>query len=119
MSVPVTGGQEKTYFLKDDRAPGQITFDVAGLDDKEAFSGIRCPICSWRPAASSRWYCYCEGTPEPFFKGCGTAWNTFATRGRCPGCSHQWLWTTCLQCHQASLHKDWYEEFILVWNKSS
>jgi len=110
MSVPVPGGQEQTYFLKDDRAPGQITFDVAGLDDKEAFGGIRCPICSWRPAASSRWYCYCAGTPEPFFRGCGTAWNTFATRGRCPGCSHQWLWTTCLQCHQASLHRDWYDE---------
>jgi hypothetical protein len=49
-------------------------------------------------------------SPEPPFKGCGTVWNTFLTKGRCPGCSHQWRWTSCLQCQQWSLHDDWYEK---------
>ena len=30
------------------------------------------------------------------------------TRGRCPGCQHQWQWTTCLSCGVASLHEHWY-----------
>ena len=50
-----------------------------------------------------------EDTPEPPFDGCGTSWNTFLTRGRCPGCRHQWQWTSCLRCHGWSLHEDWYE----------
>jgi len=62
-----------------------------------------------RPDASSRWCCHPHETPEPFFPGCGTVWNTFSTRGRCPGCDHQWLWTSCLSCGEWSLHQDWYE----------
>lgn len=97
-------------FVKDDRATDRITVKVPepGLD--EAFGAIRCPLCSWRPSLSSRWCCDCVGTPEPFFEGCGMVWNTFSTRGCCPGCSHQWRWTSCLRCQQWSLHKDWYEE---------
>jgi hypothetical protein len=78
-------------------------------DDGEAFERIRCPLCEWRPDPSSTWCCHGEGTPEPPFAWCGTLWNTFLTRGRCPGCEHQWQWTSCLRCHGFSLHEDWYE----------
>ena len=81
------------------------------LPEKEIRSNrIRCPLCSWQPKASSRWCCDCVGTPEPYFESCGTVWNTFSTRGRCPGCGHQWKWTTCLRCTRPSLHEDWYEQ---------
>ena len=71
---------------------------------------IRCPLCDWQPPPTSRWCCICRGTPEPFFEGCGTVWNTFDTGGRCPGCAHQWVWTTCLRCGAASPHQEWYEK---------
>jgi len=69
---------------------------------------IRCPACGWQPGASSRWACVDTGAPEHFAPGCGTAWNTFDTRGCCPGCSYQWQWTVCLQCHGWARHEDWY-----------
>ena len=97
-------------FLKDDRVSHQIIVDAATREEDDAFGRIRCPLCSWQPSASSLWCCDCRWTPEPFFQGCRTTWNTFATRGRCPGCGHQWLWTSCLRCDQFSLHEDWYEE---------
>jgi hypothetical protein len=78
-------------------------------DNRLGKTRIRCPLCDWQPSTGSMWACVSEGTPEPFFGGCGTVWNTFATRGRCPGCSHQWTWTSCLRCHGWSLHVDWYE----------
>ncbi len=78
-------------------------------DDEEAFQRIRCPLCHWRPSPSSAWCCVAEGTPEPPFEGCGTEWNTFTTAARCPGCQHQWRWTSCLRCAGWSLHGDWYE----------
>jgi hypothetical protein len=71
---------------------------------------IRCPLCHWQPTRASRWCCEVGGTPEPYFEGCLTVWNTFDTRGRCPGCAHQWIWTTCHRCDAASLHEDWYAE---------
>jgi len=74
------------------------------------FHGIRCPRCHWQPISSSRWTCEASAAPEPFFHGCRTQWNTFATRGRCPGCAHLWRWTSCLRCAQWSLHEDWYEK---------
>ena len=94
--------------LKNDQTTKQITVTIPDIVD-DAFSGIRCPLCSWRPTASSRWYCHAAGTPEPFFEGCGAVWNTFSTGGRCPDCSHQWEWTSCLRCEGWSLHQDWYE----------
>ena len=97
-------------FLKEDRAPDQIVTPTFDLEHEDPFRGIRCPLCGWHPTATSRWCCFCDGTPEPFFEACGTVWNTFSTQGRCPGCSHQWQWTTCLQCGEASLHVDWYED---------
>jgi hypothetical protein len=77
-------------------------------DDDEIFEGIRCPLCAWRPSASSRWSCFSGDGPEPPFPACGTTWNTFLTRGLCPGCTHQWQWTSCLRCEGWSLHEDWY-----------
>src|SRR5437764_15161310 len=80
------------------------------LDDEEApdFSRIRCPLCKWQPNGSSRWNCNDCGHPEYFFDGCGMVWNTFTTRGLCPGCGHQWHWTACLYCGGWSLHEEWY-----------
>ena len=78
-------------------------------DDDKAFERIRCPLCRWQPTPSSVWSCYGAGTPEPPFGGCGTEWNTFSTAGRCPGCQHQWQWTSCLRCGGWSLHDDWYD----------
>ena len=87
--------------------------EQAGLIDEseedDAGGGrVRCPLCGWRPSASSRWYCSDCGNPEYFFGGCGCVWNTFDTRGRCPGCGHQWRWTSCFGCGGWSPHEDWY-----------
>jgi hypothetical protein len=60
---------------------------------------IYCPKCRWRPAAEDRWAC------EP---KCGTVWNTFWTRGLCPGCRKLWSMTQCLACKQFSPHRQWY-----------
>ena len=80
------------------------------LDDWEQTRRIRCPLCEWQPPESTLWACQSYGTPEPYFGGCGTLWNTFSTGGKCPGCSHQWKWTSCPNCHDWSLHEDWYED---------
>jgi hypothetical protein len=84
--------------------------DAKRLLEDLAFGRVRCPLCGWQPSATSLWACQSLGTPEPFFGGCGAMWNTFDTRGRCPGCSHQWQWTSCHLCHGWSLHDDWYEQ---------
>ena len=94
--------------LKRSRVLTPTTTDMAGAEEEDAFSHIRCPRCAWRPSVASRWACYCLGTPEPPFDACGTVWNTFSTGGRCPGCHHQWRWTSCLRCGEWSLHVDWY-----------
>ena len=78
-------------------------------EPQEQSERIRCPLCDWQPSAADVWACESYGTPEPYFGGCGTIWNTFATHGRCPGCAHQWTWTSCPHCAQWSLHEDWYE----------
>ncbi|MEZ5317399.1 MAG: hypothetical protein R2752_08380 [Vicinamibacterales bacterium] len=78
-------------------------------DREGATPRIRCPACEWVPAGDSRWMCVSHGAPEFFDHGCGTAWHTFDTRGRCPGCGHIWQWTACLQCGTWSPHEDWYE----------
>jgi hypothetical protein len=41
---------------------------------------------------------------------CLFVWNTFDTRGVCPGCGYQWQETCCPRCKQWSPHKDWYVE---------
>ena len=81
--------------------PGLLDAVLRGAGLKGKGPRIRCPRCRWRPRRGDRWYC-----SRP---GCGTSWNTFQTRGRCPGCGHQWTMTACLACHQWSRHLDWYE----------
>lgn len=78
--------------------------------ERHAAERIRCPLCDWTPTPSSRWCCYGADTPEAPFTGCGNEWNTFDTRGKCPGCGHQWRWTSCLRCGGWSLHEAWYVE---------
>jgi hypothetical protein len=80
--------------------------DLKSLDKSDQ---IRCPKCEWVPPDGSRWCCDHRHTPEPPFASCGTVWHTFSTRGRCPGCAHQWQWTSCLACGQFSPHEDWYQ----------
>jgi hypothetical protein len=84
---------------------------LAVMDDEETdFNRIRCPLCRWQPDASSLWVCCDCDEPEYFYGGCETWWNTFDTGGRCPGCQHQWRWTSCLACEGWSPHADWYEK---------
>lgn len=64
---------------------------------------IYCPRCAWVPGPHDEWMC------RP---GCGTVWNTFETRGRCPGCRKQWLVTVCLASFVSSLHRDWYHDEV-------
>ena len=78
-------------------------------DDDAESSGVRCPLCSWRPEPGSLWCCTGHDPAEPGFQGCGTVWDTFATRGLCPGCQHRWRWTKCFECDAWSPHDDWYE----------
>lgn len=96
-------------FKRPDPAWVRKIFTSPKDDEGDSSERIRCPLCDWTPAPSSKWCCYGEGTPEPPFEWCGTTWNTFQTRGRCPGCSHKWTWTSCLHCGGFSLHEDWYE----------
>ena len=52
--------------------------------------------------------CSSVDDPEHYRSGCCTVWNTFRTRGECPGCQHVWTWTSCLACGEWSRHDDWY-----------
>ncbi|MGQ0733590.1 MAG: hypothetical protein ACT4QD_08050 [Acidobacteriota bacterium] len=99
------------HMFKESGTPDLVipTFDDL-IGPRDASRRIRCPLCRWSPTAGSVWACDSTNAPEPFFGGCGTVWNTFATHGKCPGCTHQWHWTSCLSCHGWSLHEDWYEE---------
>ena len=99
-----------TWQLKKAGSPTIITADIADPTRNTASPRIRCPKCQWQPDRSSTWVCLSGPGPEPPFPSCGTSWNTFDTGGRCPGCSHQWQWTTCLRCHEWSPHLDWYED---------
>jgi hypothetical protein len=96
-------------FLKESHRFKDIVSTRSKSEEDEGLDGIRCPLCAWRPSQRDQWCCYSPDTPEPPFPSCGTTWNTFSTRGRCPGCSHQWQWTSCLRCGEWSLHVDWYE----------
>jgi hypothetical protein len=97
--------------LKNDVASRRrVVADIADLERDDELPGVRCPLCAWRPTTASRWCCWWDEGPEPYFAACGAQWNTFTTRGRCPGCQHQWQWTSCLRCGEWSPHDDWYEE---------
>jgi hypothetical protein len=87
-----------------------INPDEIESDEEKRYQGIRCPECKWKPNATSLWYCGDCVYPEGFFDGCGMEWNTFDTGGKCPGCGHQWRWTSCLSCFVWSRHDDWYAD---------
>jgi hypothetical protein len=107
---PPEGGLH-IYALKQDLSRTRTTVPDIAPDDEDMFSRIRCPLCAWRPSPASRWSCvWTQGSPEPRFPSCGATWNTFDTRGTCPGCQHQWRWTSCLACAGWSPHDDWYEQ---------
>lgn len=100
----------KFLLLRGTEAADLIIDQVLRSDEAGAgFAAIRCPLCRWQPRASDLWFCGDCDYPEFFYGGCGTEWNTFATRGRCPGCTHRWRWTSCLSCDGWSLHERWYE----------
>ena len=63
----------------------------------DPMSGVRCPRCGWIPRERLKWKCTC-----------GYHWNTFDTRGRCPGCAKQWTETQCYGCQAMSPHLEWY-----------
>ena len=98
------------WLLKESRKIEDLVVPRFDEDEDEGLNGIRCPQCSWRPSVHDLWCCVVIDTPEPPFPGCGTEWNTFSTHGKCPGCAHQWQWTSCLRCGEWSLHEDWYEQ---------
>ena len=91
------------------KAPPIIPLELIAPEKGTGQARIRCPRCGWPSAPSSTWVCLSGPGPEPPFSSCGTVWNTFKTRGRCPGCAHQWRWTTCLHCTEWSPHLEWYE----------
>lgn len=93
---------------KDSEFEKKFREQIESDETTDEFEKIRCPLCKWQPNASSRWYCSDCDYPEFFYGACYTAWNTFETRGRCPGCDHQWRWTSCLACGVFSPHEDWY-----------
>jgi hypothetical protein len=90
-------------------APEIVKTETADPTRPTSAPRIRCPKCRWQPERASTWVCWSGPGPEPPFASCGTAWHTFDTGGRCPGCGHQWQWTTCLSCGEWSPHLDWYE----------
>jgi hypothetical protein len=96
------------YAFKRGEPPIGLAVVLDMLRDTAQRRRIRCPTCGWQPEGSSRWFCVETGAPEHFAPGCGTAWNTFETRGRCPGCSHLWTWTACLSCGAWARHDEWY-----------
>jgi hypothetical protein len=59
---------------------------------------IRCPLCAAVVSPDERWHC----------EFCNCYWNTFATRGRCPGCNFRYPATVCGACDRMSHHDDWY-----------
>jgi hypothetical protein len=102
-----TSGTLFRQSLQPEETPDEVT-QLDDEDEAKDYSRIRCPLCRWQPDETCLWCCEDQDDPEYFFNGCGTTWNTFTTRGLCPGCGHQWRWTICLWCDGWSLHEDWY-----------
>jgi hypothetical protein len=91
--LPQLGGLTTQY----PRKPRMVSRDEFDQIFGSVLPGIRCPQCKWTPRAKHLWSCRC-----------GHNWNTFDTRGLCPGCGHQWEITGCLQCGAVSPHPEWY-----------
>ena len=102
--------QNVRLLLQDGDVDGPLILPGIINDEQERFARIRCPHCRWRPTSYDQWWCASCPEPEGFYGGCGATWNTFDTGGLCPGCKHQWKWTSCLECEEWSLHMDWYSD---------
>jgi hypothetical protein len=92
--------EPRIYWAKQGGA-GHFHFDVKSKEEQKNAAGhsrIRCPKCQWIPHSHDRWMCHCHHV-----------WNTFDTRGKCPGCAFQWTQTMCLACLKFSEHEAWYE----------
>jgi hypothetical protein len=76
---------------------------VSTDDNRQGRRDIHCPACTYRPRPEDRWDC---------LPRCGTLWNTFWTRGVCPGCGIEWPKTQCPSCGVLSPHKAWYHDPI-------
>ena len=63
----------------------RVTLEQDGPADENAFGGIRCPLCAWRPSASSRWWCESTGTPEPSFAAAAPPGTPFRRAAGVPG----------------------------------
>jgi len=99
------------WFFQKSLSAEKIADQLARSGEEEAKQcRIRCPLCRWQPKPDDLWYCGDCAYPEYFFEGCGMMWNTFTTKGLCPGCAHQWRYTSCLRCAGWSLHEEWYSE---------
>jgi hypothetical protein len=90
--LPEVPGSQMTYRPRQHRAriQGEPMLSPDG-------ARVRCPKCEWKPSVENRWGCKC-----------GHRWNTFWTRGLCPGCRYQWTETLCFGCGEVSPHADWY-----------
>lgn len=100
----------RRLFLKDDRASDAITVNVIAPDAMRHSAGSDARSATGALRSRAAGAVTVPALPSAFFEGCGIVWNTFSTHGCCPGCSHQWRWTSCLRCGKSSLHKDWYAE---------
>jgi hypothetical protein len=65
-------------------------------------TAIQCPLCAWQYTPAVRWQC----SPD----GCGMAFDTFATGGKCPRCSAQFSITWCPVCRRPSPRNKWYAQ---------
>ena len=94
-------------FVKDDKAPDRITtrYPDWTTTRRSARSAVRPAVGA--PRLEPLVLCLCRHS-EPSFEGCGMVWNTFSTRGCCPGCSHQWRWTSVFDVASGRC-TDWYE----------
>jgi hypothetical protein len=93
--LPQLGGLTTRY----PSTHGRLSFAEVDQMFGSVMPGIRCPQCKWTPRTKNLWSC-----------NCGHQWNTFDTRGLCPGCGHQWEITECLACGAMPPHAYWYVE---------
>ncbi len=65
---------------------------------REGSPQVVCPRCAAVPSGDPVWQC----------EFCHCVWDTFKTRGRCPGCGFTYPATFCVACGHNSRHRDWY-----------
>ena len=71
---------------------------------------VYCPKCHWEPCEWDQWICHST---------CKEVFNPFMSCGVCPRCSHVWEHTQCMNCHQWSLHLDWYHDDVPATGKEA